>query len=134
MNERFSRLSRWSAAGMGHPYAFGLALTGVALWLVAGPVFGFSDTWQLSINTVTTIITFLMVFLIQHTQNHQGDAVQIKLDELIRAMNGAHNYLLDLEDSSGEELRVLKEQYKRLHELAEQHRAKGESDVDSPEM
>jgi len=119
---------------MGHPYAFGLALTGVALWLVAGPVFGFSDTWQLSINTVTTIITFLMVFLIQHTQNHQGDAVQIKLDELIRAMNGAHNYLLDLEDSSGEELRVLKEQYKRLHELAEQHRAKGESDVDSPEM
>ena len=130
----FTRCAKATSRATGRPWAFIVACALIVVWLVSGPYFHYSDTWQLVINTSTTIITFLMVFLIQHTQNHQGDAVQIKLDELIRAMNGAHNYLLDLEDSSGEELRVLKEQYKRLHELAEQHRAKGESDVDSPEM
>ena len=99
---------------MGHPYAFGLALTGVALWLVAGPVFGFSDTWQLSINTVTTIITFLMVFLIQNTQNRDAEAMHIKLDELIRAVKGAQNSLLDLEELEDEELDRIRSRYEDL--------------------
>ena len=130
----FTRFAKWTAHATGRPVTFFLAALVIVVWIVTGPIFKFSDTWQLVINTGTTIITFLMVFLIQHTQNHQGDAVQIKLDELIRAMHGAHNYLLDLEDASGEELRVLKEQYKRLHELAAKRREKGESDVDAPEM
>src|SRR5215475_13339913 len=95
----FASMSRWSAWAMGHTLAFGMALAMVVAWVVLGPVFGFSDTWQLTINTATTVVTFLMVFLIQHTQNHQGEAVQIKLDELIRAVEGAHNMLVDLEDA-----------------------------------
>ena len=81
----------------------------IVVWALTGPLFGFSDTWQLVINTGTTIVTFLMVFLIQNTQNRQGDAVQIKLDELIRAVQGAHNYLVNLEDATEEELTELKQ-------------------------
>ncbi len=114
----FSRCSRWSSSALGHPVAFAAAVGAVALWALLGPVFRFSDTWQLTINTGTTIVTFLMVFLIQNTQNRQGDAIQLKLDELIRAVEGAHNLLVDLEDASDEELRMLKERYRRIREVA----------------
>jgi low affinity Fe/Cu permease len=116
----FSRCSRWSSSALGHPVAFAAAVGAVVVWAVLGPVFRFSDTWQLTINTGTTIVTFLMVFLIQNTQNRQGDAIQLKLDELIRAVEGAHNLLVDLEDASDEELRVLKERYRRIRERAEE--------------
>jgi low affinity Fe/Cu permease len=88
----------------GHPIAFALAGGVVVLWLITGPLFGFSDTWQLIINTGTTIVTFLMVFLIQNTQNRDSEAMHIKLDELIRAVEGAHNSLLNLEDLGEKEL------------------------------
>src|SRR5438876_200185 len=109
---RFVRWSRWWGWALGHPVAFGLAVLTVVVWALLGPAFHYSDTWQLTINTGTTIVTFLMVFLIQNTQNHQGEAIQLKLDELIRALEGAHNMLVDLEDASDDELRVLKDRYK----------------------
>jgi low affinity Fe/Cu permease len=130
----FSRCSRWSAYGMGHPVAFGLALAVIVAWAALGPIFHFSDTWQLVINTGTTIVTFLMVFLIQNTQNHQGDAIQLKLDELIRAVEGAHNMLVDLEDASEEELKEIKERYRRLRDSARRGVRNGVPDTDSPEV
>jgi low affinity Fe/Cu permease len=89
---------------MGHPSAFGVALLLILVWALTGPLFGFSDTWQLVINTGTTIVTFLMVFLIQNTQNRDSGAIQLKLDELIRATQGAHNAVLDLEELTQEDL------------------------------
>jgi low affinity Fe/Cu permease len=130
----FSRLARVTAEALGHPWAFAAAVLVVVAWGAAGPVFGFSDTWQLTINTGTTIVTFLMVFLIQNTQNHQGDAIQLKLDELIRAIEGAHNMLVDLEDASDDELRMLKERYKRLRMKAQLRAARGGADTGSPEV
>jgi low affinity Fe/Cu permease len=112
----FLRVSRWVSDGLGRPVAFVIALSFVVLWAVSGPFFHYSDLWQLTINTGTTIITFLMLFLVQSTQNRQGEAIQIKLDELIRAVEGASNRLVDLEDASEEEVRELHARYQRIAE------------------
>src|SRR6266511_2213546 len=110
----FGRFATGAARAMGDPLAFLLAVLIIVGWAVTGPFFGFSDTWQLVINTSTTIVTFLMVFLIQNTQNRDSTAVQLKLDELIRAIEGAHNSLLDLEELSDEELERLRQEFHRL--------------------
>ena len=104
---------------LGSAWAFTAALLVIVLWLVTGPAFHFSDTWQLIINTGTTIVTFLMVFLIQNTQNRDAKAMQLKLDELIRALKKARNELVDVEDLSDEELKKLEEQFKELRQKAE---------------
>jgi low affinity Fe/Cu permease len=114
----FNRFAKWTSRAAGHPGTFGVALSVIVVWLVTGPIFHFSDTWQLFINTGTTIITFLMVFLIQNTQNRDGVAMQLKLDELIRALKGAHNELVDLEDLSDRELEEVKSRYTKLAETA----------------
>ena len=103
---------------MGHPAAFGTAAVIILVWAVAGPLFGFSDTWQLVINTGTTIITFLMVFLIQHTQNRDAEAMHIKLDELIRAIGQAQNALLNLEELEEHDLDRIRAEYLKLAERA----------------
>lgn len=106
----------------------------ILLWIATGPLFHYSDTWQLVINTATTIVTFLMVFLIQHTQNKDTEALQIKLDELIRATKGAHNALIDLEESTEQQLDGFKRQYEALAKAAQRNLQTGESDTDSPEI
>ncbi len=114
----FGRLARTAAHAMGQPAAFGIALATVAIWAISGPLFGFSDTWQLVINTGTTIITFLMVFLIQNTQNKDAEAMHIKLDELIRAMEHARNGLLNLEELEIQDLERIRAEYLKLAEQA----------------
>lgn len=104
---------------LGSAWAFSAAVLVILLWLVTGPVFHFSDTWQLIINTATTVVTFLMVFLIQNTQNRDAKAMHLKLDELIRALKGARNQLVDLENLSDEELKKLEQQFQRLRKRAE---------------
>jgi low affinity Fe/Cu permease len=116
VNDLFRAFSRNIASAVGSAWAFIVAITVVIVWAATGSMFNFSDTWQLIINTGTTIVTFLMVFLIQNTQNRDGKAVQLKLDELIRALRGARNKLVDLEDLSDEELKALKKEFERLHE------------------
>ena len=128
----FNRFSKQVARKTGHPAAFMAALVIVGIWSASGPLFGFSDTWQLVINTGTTIVTFLMVFLIQNTQNRDSEAMQLKLDELIRVMEGAHNSLLDLEELNAEELDVIKTRYARLAETARKELRKGRADTDRP--
>lgn len=115
---RFGRLARLTARAMGQPAAFGIALAIIILWAISGPIFGFSDTWQLIINTGTTIITFLMVFIIQNTQNRDAEAMHIKLDELIRAMDQAQNALLNLEELEEDDLERIRADYLRLAERA----------------
>jgi len=105
----------------------------IAVWIVTGPLFAFSDTWQLVINTGTTIVTFLMVFLIQNTQNRDTEAIQLKLDELIRATHGAHNALLDLVELEEDSLDAFKRKYLALAEQARQQLVKGQLDTDTPE-
>jgi low affinity Fe/Cu permease len=114
MRSWFAPLSRRAARAVGQPRAFLLACAVVAGWAALGRVFRYSDTWQLVINTGTTIVTFLMVFLIQNTQNRESAAVQIKLDELLRATRGAHNVMLSLDDLTDEELDALLARYKEL--------------------
>jgi low affinity Fe/Cu permease len=110
----FRRFAHRTSSNVGSPWAFTLALVVILVWAVTGPIFHFSDTWQLVINTGTTIVTFLMVFLIQNTQNRDAIAIHLKLDELIRAMKGARNKLVDLEELSDEELEALRQEFRRL--------------------
>ena len=131
---RFSRLARRISTLSGRPVTFALALLAVLLWAVAGPLFGYSDTWQLVINTSTTIITFLMVFVIQNTQNRDTAAIQIKLDELIRATQGAHNAVLDLEELEEEDLRRYLKRYEALAAAAREKLRSGQLDTDAPEL
>jgi len=129
----FAHFANGAARAMGHPLAFVLAVLIILGWAITGPFFGFSDTWQLVINTGTTIITFLMVFLIQNTQNRESAAVQLKLDELIRAQRGAHNALLDLEELGEEELGRLREVYEDLAQRARIDLQQGLLDTGTPE-
>ena len=131
---RFDRFSKWIAHFAGHSVAFAAALALIGLWLISGPVFGFSDTWQLVINTATTIVTFLMVFLIQNTQNRDGAAIQIKLDELVRAVQGAHNALLDLEELSEGEIERFRNKYLQLAEDARAELRRAQSDTGTPKI
>ena len=131
---RFSRFAKRIARETGHPLAFGLAALVVVAWIATGPVFGFSDTWQLVINTGTTIVTFLMVFLIQNTQNRDSEAMQLKLDEIIRSLEGAHNALLDIEELEEGELDRIRKRYAELARLARERLGRGEADVDTPDV
>ena len=125
----FGAFSKATSQLTGHPYTFILAGLIILIWAITGPVFHFSNTWQLVINTGTTIITFLMVFLIQNTQNRDTLALQLKLDELIRAMEGAHNSLLDIEELTEEELAKLKKRYSELSKQALEDIRKGKDDT-----
>ena len=116
----FTRFAEWTAGVAGRPITFAIAALSILVWSLCGPVFGFSDTWQLVVNTSTTIVTFLMVFLIQNTQNRDSQAIQVKLDELIRASEGAHNALLDLEEMEAEDIKKVRENYQALAEKARQ--------------
>jgi low affinity Fe/Cu permease len=129
----YSQFAKRAAHFCGRPRVFTIAVGIILVWLITGPIFHYSDTWQLVINTGTTIITFLMVFLIQNTQNRDTQAIQVKLDELIRATQGAHNALLDLEELEEETLEAFRLKYQAL---AKEARAKidlGKLDTDSPE-
>lgn len=123
-NTRFDRFARSWSRLTGKPLAFNIAILVIFSWIITGPLFGFTDTWQLIINTATTIVIFLMVFLIQHTQNRDTDALQVKLDELIRAIENADNDLLDLEEMEEEELAILRKQYVELARISRQRKAK----------
>ena len=129
----FGRLASKTAHWMGHPAGFFLALGIVLAWIVTGPLFRFSDTWQLVINTSTTIVTFLMVFLIQNTQNRDAEAVQVKLDELIRATEGAHNALLDLEELEEDSLDAFRSRYQALAFAARAELTRGALDTGTSE-
>ena len=130
----FTCFAQWTARAAGRPLTFALALTVIITWAVSGPLFGFSDTWQLVINTGTTIITFLMVFLIQNTQNRDSEAIQVKLDELIRVTSGAHVALLDLEELEDKELDELRNEYQQLAAKARVALRKGRSDTNTPSI
>ena len=132
-NTWYSQWAKHSARLAGRPYVFLAAAALIVVWAVSGPVFGFSDTWQLVINTGTTIVTFLMVFLIQNTQNRDTEAIQVKLDELIRATHGAHNALLDLEELEGESLDAFRKKYLALAREAREEVDRGERDTGTPD-
>lgn len=129
----YSRFAKAAAHFCGRPRVFVLAVAIIAVWIVTGPIFGFSDTWQLVINTGTTIITFLMVFLIQNTQNRDTEAIQAKLDELIRATKGARNPLLDLEELEEETLDAFRIKYQALASAARMELSRGIQDTGTPE-
>lgn len=130
----FSTFAKHTSRITGQPLTFLLAFLVIIAWAVTGPLFHYSDTWQLVINTSTTIITFLMVFLIQCTQNRDSEAMQVKLDELIRATKGAHNALLALEDLEEKELDRIRARYTKLASRARQELEQGNLDTDSPEV
>ena len=129
----YSRFAKAAAHFCGRPRVFAVAVGIIVVWVITGPLFGFSDTWQLVINTGTTIITFLMVFLIQNTQNRDTEAIQVKLDELIRATQGAHNALLDLEELEEEALDAFKTKYQALANSARAELRRGVQDTGTPE-
>ena len=129
----YSRFAKAAAHFCGRPRVFAVAVGIIVAWVITGPLFGFSDTWQLVINTGTTIITFLMVFLIQNTQNRDTEAIQVKLDELIRATQGAHNALLDLEDLEEDTLDAFKARYQVLANAARAELRRGVKDTGTPE-
>ncbi len=130
----FSRFARGAALMFGNPVAFVVAVLIILVWAMTGPLFHFSDTWQLIINTSTTIVTFLMVFLIQNTQNRDSEAIQLKLDELIRAVEGAHNGLLDIEELTEEELKRLRVRYAKLATTAREDLRRGRKDTGTPQV
>src|SRR5258707_10840099 len=121
VRDAFRCFAQRASTVLGSAWAFCGAVLVIVVWLVTGPTFHFSDTWQLIINTATTIITFLMVFLIQNTQNRDAKAMHLKLDELIRALKGARDQLVDLEDLSDKELKKLEEQFQRMRKRAEKN-------------
>lgn len=125
----FTRFSRTVSSAAGHPMGFIVACLVIVFWALSGHLFAYSDTWQLVINTGTTIVTFLMVFLIQNTQNRDSAAMQIKLDELIRTDKAAHNALLDLEELTEKELEALRAKYEALASLAREELRKGKRDT-----
>ena len=125
----FTRFAKWTSKFTGRPVTFVCAVLVILVWGITGPIFGFSDTWQLVINTGTTIVTFLMVFLIQNTQNRDTEALQVKLDELIRCMEGAHNALLDLEELDEKELDRIRDEYEGLARTAREGIERGEDDT-----
>jgi len=129
----YSRFAKGTSHFCGRPRVFTLAVVVIAVWLVTGPLFRFSDTWQLVINTGTTIVTFLMVFLIQNTQNRDTEAIQVKLDELIRATQGAHNALLDLEELEEDKLDAFRTRYQALAGAARAQLDRGDLDTGTPE-
>jgi low affinity Fe/Cu permease len=129
----YSQFAKLASRFCGKPIVFVLAVATIVVWLITGPLFHFSDTWQLVINTATTIITFLMVFLIQSTQNRDTQAIQIKLDELIRATQGAHNALLDLEELEESQLDAFRERYEILARAARLQVGAGQGDIGTPE-
>jgi low affinity Fe/Cu permease len=126
---RFTRFAKWTAHATGRPLSFAVASLVIVVWAITGPVFRYSDTWQLWINTGTTIVTFLMVFLIQNTQNRDSEAIQVKLDELIRATEGCHNALLDLEELEDDELAKMKAGYLDLAKRARREMRTGRTDT-----
>ncbi len=128
----FTRFAQAISRLAGRPMAFFLASAIVLIWIVTGPFFGFSDTWQLVINTGTTIVTFLMVFLIQSTQNRDTEAVQVKLDELLRVTKGAHVALLDLEELEEYELDRIRDSYAELAKRAREDLRRGKKDTGAP--
>jgi low affinity Fe/Cu permease len=124
MNNLFRRVAHWTSKATGSPGAFIVAVLAIVVWGVTGPVFGFSDTWQLVINTGTTILTFLMVFLIQNTQNRDAHAIHLKLDEIIRAIKPARNALIDIEEMEDKALDTLQDEFKELRDIdAKRHKA-----------
>jgi low affinity Fe/Cu permease len=129
----FSKFAKSASRFSGRPLTFMLAIAVILVWAITGPLFGFNDTWQLVINTGTTIITFLMVFLIQNSQNRDTEAIQIKLDELIRATQGARNVLLDLEELEEEELDAFRDKYEALAAKARAAEDGGELDRGTPD-
>jgi len=130
----FTHIAKWASRTAGKPSTFMVALVIILLWLLTGPIFHFSDTWQLVINTGTTIVTFLMVFLIQNTQNRDQEALQIKLDEVLRSMENAHTVLLDLEELDDEELDMIRKDYLQLAKKAREGLRQGKDDRGVPEV
>lgn len=133
-NSWFAKFAKHTSSLTGRPIAFGSAVVLILVWATTGPFFGFNDAWQLIINTFTTVVTFLMVFLIQHTQNRDTAALQVKLDELIRATEGAHNALLDLEELEEEDLERIRNQYEKLASRARTDLKAGKLDTEIPDI
>lgn len=130
----FTKFSQWASSQAGRPSAFILAFTIVLVWGITGPIFGFSDTWQLVINTGTTIVTFLMVFLIQNSQNRDTRALEIKLDELLRVTKGAHLILLDIEELDEQVLQRIQQNYEKIAQDARRDLKNGVTSTGSPEV